>query len=160
MVASLLVLCIGIAQPDPNDAEDLAETDSIDLTTASSDGPRGFNLAMYAVLAAIGIIIAAQVARRINAALSVARHYEQLRDAAYDGRDIPDDVRSRLDKKWLHVAAAWAAVCAREGRSGVGLVENDRVCVRDGAYSSQYIAYCITTYTYTYTIHILYIYMR
>ena len=112
LLATILILILGLAQKT-KEAEDL--TDAIDLTTAedTDDFLKGLNVVIYVVM--FGMVGASIfiVLRRLRGAMYNWQHLSLLEDAEADGRQVSDEVRQMLHKKWLLVASTWAATEVR-----------------------------------------------
>lgn len=72
------------------------------------------------------------VLRRLRGAMYNWQHLSLLEDAEADGRQVPDEVRRMLHKKWLLVASTWAATEANSPDEDVVLKIGDRVRDADG----------------------------
>ena len=136
LLATILIIVLGLAQENGKSMEAglITADEENDITSFLDWVGYGIGAAMAGLLGASFLI----VLRRMRGAFYNWQHLRQLENAEDDGRQIPDEVRTMLHKKWLLVASSWAAIKATHGEedfgasAGVPLLENDRVRLVDG----------------------------
>lgn len=135
LLSTILILVLGLAQKTKA-AEDL--TDEIDMNGSkqTQDFLDGLNIVIYVLM--FGMVGASIfiVLRRLRGAMHNWQHLSLLEDAENDGRQIPDEVRQMLHKKWLLVASSWAAIEADQANEDVEIKVDDRVRLANGPMGS------------------------
>jgi hypothetical protein len=129
LLATVLILVLGLAQQTRN-AQNLTDELRIDEKTNEDDFLHAMNYMIYTLMIVFVGSAIAIVLRRLRGASYHICHLKKLREAEADGRQIPDDVRKMLHKKWLLVGASWAAIKAKEARDDPTIKICDRVQVR------------------------------
>eukprot|EP01046_Picozoa_sp_COSAG06_P033819 COSAG06_NODE_3487_length_5273_cov_1.389254_3_plen_684_part_00 len=131
LLATVLILVLGLAQKAKS-AEELIGGISEEEDALVGTFLGNLNLVIYILM---GTMVGASVAivlRRLRGAFFNAQHLSQLDNAENDGRQIPDEVRKMLHKRWLLVASSWAAIQAKEAQEDSQLEKNDVVRLTSG----------------------------
>jgi hypothetical protein len=131
LLATILILVLGLAQKAKS-AEELIGGISEDEDALMGTFLGNLNIVIYVLM---GLMVGASIMivfRRLRGALFNAQHLTQLDNAENDGRQIPDEVRAMLHKRWLLVASSWAAIKAKEAKEDGELQEHDLVRLTNG----------------------------
>eukprot|EP01043_Picozoa_sp_COSAG02_P015089 COSAG02_NODE_634_length_19259_cov_9.871347_8_plen_2349_part_00 len=131
LLATVLILVLGLAQKAKS-AEELIGGISEDEDALVGTFLGNLNLVIYILMGGMVGASVLIVCRRLRGALFNAQHLSQLDNAENDGRQIPDEVRKMLHKRWLLVASSWAAIQAKEAQEDSQLEENDVVRLTSG----------------------------
>jgi hypothetical protein len=115
LLATILILVLGLAQ-DTQTAEQLVDSN----TVSEAQKVKGFidylNYVIYTLMFLMVGFSCLIVLRRMNGAFFNYQYLNKLEHAQDDGRQVSNDVRRMLAKKWLIIASAWAAIDADEAR--------------------------------------------
>ena len=133
LLSTILILVLGLAQK-AKDEDDRTNASTYDQVKKINNFLEVMNYVIYtAMFLMVGASISI-VLRRLRGALFNLRHLSKLEDAANDDRQVPNEVRRMLDKKWLLVSSAWAAIKAKEpdDDSHKALKVGHRVRLNDG----------------------------